>query len=333
MTEHGVGALGRSAKEVAQKAPSPHRLSIDGLVPSFPKFVAVGDRNTGKSSLIEAISKIPLPRDAKICTRCPLAINLTETTKQHWSCEVFLQKKYIYQVDFGSRKRSSYQPFGPWIEHVHEDLHFASLTDPVHIVDALERAQLAILNPSSSYEKYKPGNPLVQREREVQFSPNVIRLDVCGPGLSNSSFYDLPGVIKSTEDAEEANFVPLIRKLVKRYIQDDSCINLLALAMTHDVCESSALALVKEAKAEARTIGCLTKPDEINPREELGPWIRLLQSDEDQLGFGYYVVKNSPTPAVDSVTTRNEEASFFQKKEQLTIALSGYSHRFGISQL
>ena len=330
MTEHGVGALGRSVKEVAQKAPSPHRLSIDGSVPSLPKFVAVGDRNTGKSLLIEAITKIPLPRSANTCTRCPLAINLTETTEQHWSCEVFLQKKYIYQADFCSRRRSSYQPFSPWIEHGHEDLHFASLTHPVHIVDALERAQLAILNPSSAYKKYKPGNPLVERGCQVQFSPNVIRLDVCGPGLSSSSFYDLPGVIKSTEDSEEADFIPLIRNLVREYIQDDKCINLLALAMTDDVCKLSALALVKEAKAEARTVGCLAKPDRINRREEFGPWIRLLQNDEDQLGFGYYVVKNYTTPAADYVTTRNEEAPSFPKNEPWKIALSGYSHRFGI---
>jgi GTP-binding protein EngB required for normal cell division len=44
------------------------RLGIDATVP-LPKIVVVGDRSAGKSSLIEAITKIRVPRDAGTCTQ------------------------------------------------------------------------------------------------------------------------------------------------------------------------------------------------------------------------------------------------------------------------
>ena len=105
------------------------------------------------------------------------------------------------------------------------------------MIDALERAQLAILNPVSPYEKYKPGN-LLQRENQGKPSPNVVRLDISGPGLCNLSFYDLPGVINITNDTEVAYLVPLIKNVVREYIKAENSINLLALTMTHDAVNS-----------------------------------------------------------------------------------------------
>ena len=345
-TEHGLEVLGRGVKELVQRVQSLRHLGVEDLVLPLPKIVVVGDQSTGKSSLIEGMSEIKVPRSASTCTRCPLEINITETTEpeEHWSCQVFLHKKYVYQGNFGKARppgkntaktegATKNRPLGPWVLQDSEDLHFASLTDKNGVVDALERAQLATLNPSSSYEKFKPGNPLLHREHQVKFSPNVIRLDISGPGLSNLSFYDLPGVINVTDDTEEAYLVPLIKNLVREYIKAENCINLLALTMTHDAVNSSAFGLIKELKAEARTVGCLTKPDRMDPGEALDQWIRILRGEEYQLGFGYHVIKNNPNPEVDHTTARQEEAAFFRENEPWTTALNVYSHRFGTLQL
>ena len=344
VTEHGLEVLGRGVKELVQKVQSLRHLGVEDLVLPLPKIVVVGDQSTGKSSLIEGMSGIKVPRSASTCTRCPLEINLIETPEQQWSCELFLHKKYVYQGNLGSARppgrntakiegATRNRPLGPWVEQDSEDLHFASLTNKAGVVDALERAQLAILNPGSSYEKYKPGNPLQQREHQVKFSPNVIRLDISGPGLPNLSFYDLPGVINVTDNTEEAYLVPLIRNLVKDYIKAESCINLLALTMTHDAVNSSAFGLIKEMKAEARTVGCLTKPDRMDPGEALDQWIRILRGEEYQLGFGYHVIKNNANPDIDHATARKEEAAFFTENEPWTTVLNMYSNRFGTLQL
>ena len=336
--------MGRGVKELVQRVQSLRHLGVENLVLPLPKIVVVGDQSTGKSSLIEAISEIKVPRSAGTCTRCPLEINLTETTDpdEQWSCDVFLNKKYIYQGNLGvSRSGKSTakvegatktRPLGPWLEQDSEDLHFASLTEKSEVVDVLERAQLATLNPGSSYEKYKPGNHIL-REHQVKFSPNVIRLDISGPRLPNLSFYDLPGIINVTDISEEAYLVDLVRNLVKDYIKAENCVNLLALTMTHDAANSSAFGLIKEMKAVARTIGCLTKPDRREPGEALDHWIRILRGEEFQLGFGYHVIKNNPNPEVDHVTARKEEATFFDETEPWTTMLKAHRYRCGIPQL
>lgn len=54
-----------------------------------------------------------------------------------------------------------------------------------------------------------------------------------------------------------------MKDLVKEYIQADNCINLLALAMTDDAANSSAMEIINEMNAHHRTLGMLTGNDKI----------------------------------------------------------------------
>lgn len=47
-----------------------------GQLISLPQIVVVGDQNSGKSSVLEALTKIPFPRDNELCTRFATQINL-----------------------------------------------------------------------------------------------------------------------------------------------------------------------------------------------------------------------------------------------------------------
>ncbi|CAF2595192.1 unnamed protein product [Rotaria sp. Silwood2] len=47
---------------------------------TLPEIVVVGDQSVGKSSVLEAISGIQLPRAQNICTRCPLELRIKSTT-------------------------------------------------------------------------------------------------------------------------------------------------------------------------------------------------------------------------------------------------------------
>lgn len=224
-----------------------------------------------------------VPRSADTCTRCPLEINLVE--KKTWSCGVTLSKKYCYEGKLGNlgglglsgksaartQAATRDRPFGPWLLQDTEDFHFATITSKDDVPRVLHLAQLATLNPGTAPENYLPGSP-VSESQQVKFSPNVIRLDISGPELPNLSFYDLPGVINNADVVEEAYLVKLVKNLVKEYISSHNSINLLALPMTDDVANSSALSLIKELKAEARTVGCLTKPDRRQEGESMDQW-------------------------------------------------------------
>ena len=48
---------------------------------SLPAVVVVGDQSAGKSSVLEAISRVELPRGTDIVTRCPLELRLKKIHK------------------------------------------------------------------------------------------------------------------------------------------------------------------------------------------------------------------------------------------------------------
>ena len=49
---------------------------LHGEKMTLPEIVVVGDQSVGKSSVLEAISGIQLPRAQNICTRCPLELRM-----------------------------------------------------------------------------------------------------------------------------------------------------------------------------------------------------------------------------------------------------------------
>ena len=198
----------------------------------------------------------------------------------------------------------------------------------------LEWAQFATLNPKDSYEDYIPGSTTFKANRsyQVKFSPNVVRLEISGPNLPNLSFYDLPGVINVSDVPEERYLVDLVKNLVQQYIQADNSINLLALPMTDDPANSSASKLIRDEKAEARTVGVLTKPDRVQKAESLDQWIQILAGQRFGLGHGYHIVKNNPDITVNHAIARAQECEFFAMDPWST-TLKQYESRFGTSQL
>jgi hypothetical protein len=52
---------------------------------TLPEIVVVGDQSVGKSSVLEAISGIQLPRAQNICTRCPLELRMKSTTGNEYA--------------------------------------------------------------------------------------------------------------------------------------------------------------------------------------------------------------------------------------------------------
>ncbi|CAF0713302.1 unnamed protein product [Adineta steineri] len=52
---------------------------------TLPEIVVVGDQSVGKSSVLEAISGIQLPRAQNICTRCPLELRMKTTEDKEYA--------------------------------------------------------------------------------------------------------------------------------------------------------------------------------------------------------------------------------------------------------
>ena len=162
-----------------------HRGIEDFVIP-LPKIVVVGDQSTGKSSLIEGLSGIKVPRAEGTCTRCPLEINLIEDPQEgaRWKCEVYLHSKYMFEglpKNGKFAKPTEKKPLGPWRPQDPDEHHFYTTHNKDEVADILSWAQIATLNPTKSYERYKPISDQQSTQSKsilVEFSPNVIRLDV-----------------------------------------------------------------------------------------------------------------------------------------------------------
>ncbi|CAE1329480.1 MX1 [Acanthosepion pharaonis] len=50
----------------------------------LPTFVVIGDQSSGKSSILEAISGVQLPRGTGIVTRCPLQLQMKQVKSKKW---------------------------------------------------------------------------------------------------------------------------------------------------------------------------------------------------------------------------------------------------------
>ena len=137
-----------------------------------------------------------------------------QKSTESWKCQVFLR---IETDGMGNR-----------VSDVHEEKFGPLLTDKSKLEDMLRRAQLAILNPRVPHQSFEdfdlnsllPNRPPIGDERPLQFSSNIVALDlyvlplfshyvVCfrdyceltfacidssGQDLTDLSFIDLPGV-------------------------------------------------------------------------------------------------------------------------------------------
>ena len=67
------------------------------------------------------------------------------------------------------------------------------ITDRDLVKDRIERAQLAILNPSEPAETFLDRDVDLRAPADLSFSSSIICLEIMGPEYSDISFVDLPG--------------------------------------------------------------------------------------------------------------------------------------------
>ncbi|PWY78288.1 putative dynamin GTPase [Aspergillus heteromorphus CBS 117.55] len=332
-----INLIAGNMKELVKRIQDLRHIGIEDNNIDLPKICVIGDQSAGKSSLIEGMSEIKVPRCAGTCTRCPMEINLSESEPgQSWTCKVFLSRRYMYDesVKFNKVSQKS-RSLGPWHEQDQEDEPFITLTNKKDVQEAIRWAQIAILNPKTPSSLYTPGqNSLADSSWQVKFSPNIVRLDITAPGFPNLSFYDLPGVISQAEQEDERYLVTLVENLVREYIAQPNCIVLLTLPMTNDATNSGAARIMQEVKgAKERTLGVLTKPDRVQAGESHAQWVEILQGGKFSLGYGYYVVRNNPDPEVEHAQAREEEETFFASDPWVGNGLAVYEDKFGTRRL
>ncbi|KAG1903478.1 P-loop containing nucleoside triphosphate hydrolase protein [Suillus fuscotomentosus] len=286
----------------------------------LPSVVVIGGQSAGKSSLVEAVSGINVPRDSGTCTRCPMECTMSSHATS-WSCSITLRMNF--DSNGKDMAKTVTVPFG------------RTITDRNEVEVWLRRAQSAILNPnlpSASFHT-KTIEELRSAKNTLKFSRNVVCVSIEDPDATDLSFYDLPGLIQN----EEAETVALVKGLAEHYTQKKNTIILTTIPMSDDMENQQSMSLARAADPDGkRTIGVLTKPDTlgagaINQRKR---WVEIIEghSEDHKLRHGFYCVRLPDDAERSQRLSRAELQRRAAEYFDTTSPWNGVSdrHRFGI---
>lgn len=256
-------------------------LGIDHKI-SVPKIVVCGDRSSGKSSVLEAISGVPFPVGIIPSPRFPTEVVLRKTTTSDAK---------VYFTPDDSKDQWAHLNLNLW-EFFKEPACLENL--PLMIEKA--RTVMDLLIPNKEASKY------------------VLRIEISGPDCPLLTLVDLPGLTPSDDRTQPDSDAFSTENYVQRYMSDPDSIILAVVSAEHDFASQAILNLARESDPKGhRTIGVITKPDKLHPgstREN--EYISLARNKEIYFKLGWYVLRNADSKAkLRGLPRRDEEEARF----------------------
>lgn len=224
---------------------------------TLPKVIVIGNESTGKSSLLENITKCQLfPRDSKLCTKCPIHIKLSQGSSKY---VVSIPKKTFANV---VANKSELQKN--------------------NVIHNLEKKE-DIYGVIYEYMNSLPVDYISDKE---------ITVEITDKDMPTFEFYDLPGIRTYPPETAETT-----TKLCKKYLSDKNSIVLCVVpATTTRLTSCQSIALISEMNMEHNCILALTMADRLQSEniEEL-LIKRIIQTSDELNGLnfaGYVAVVN-----------------------------------------
>jgi GTP-binding protein EngB required for normal cell division len=261
-------------------------LSIGGIV-DLPQIIVVGDQCSGKSSVLEAISRVHFPVSDGICTRFPTELVLRRAPKESTDLRIRFASESLADGRSFSRTRI------PFLE------------------SGFHRSELpAIINRAKEHMGLGDG-------KTTGFSRDVLRVEIAGPDIPSLTLVDLPGIFHSGVSSQPQEWKPVVDDMVESYMRQRNSIILMVVSA--DISLSKHAILDKAARfdvARERTIGVITKVD-LCPGSNLeDEYIRLARGQEPnhQLRLGWHILRNRgpKEPEVDFDQRDAEEERFLR---------------------
>ncbi|KAE8549699.1 hypothetical protein EYB25_008223 [Talaromyces marneffei] len=207
-----------------------------GEYTNLPQLVVVGDQSSGKSSVLEGLTRLAFPRDSGLCTRFATQIifRRTETGERTITATIIPGSNATNASQLREWKVTDLQSL--------DVTAFSKMMTEVH----------ALMGLSISKEDSLP-----------TFSSNVLRLEICGPEEDHLSVIDVPGIFRNTtpgvttkEDKD------MVRGMVLEYMRNPRSIMLTVVPANVDIATQEIIDMAREVDPEGnRTLGVLTKPD------------------------------------------------------------------------
>lgn len=181
-------------------------IGVGGLV-GLPQLIVCGNQSSGKSSVLEAISRVRFPVKSNLCTRFPT--------------EVILRRHPVprlkVSIEAGSSREKRTEQFSP--------------------TEATSTSQL-----ESIVEKAKEFMGIGAEG----FTDDILRVEVSGPDKPELTLVDLPGLYTSHSSSQDQQGIQVVRDITKRYMRNERSIILaVLLSLAGMDCESDHLKVAK----------------------------------------------------------------------------------------
>lgn len=154
-----------------------------------------------------------------------------------------------------------------------------------------------------------------RQAEQTAFAEDIFRIELRGPRHSHLSVIDVPGIFRiPIEGVTTKADVPLVRGMVRRFIENRRTIILAVLPANVDIATQEILDIAEEVdKPGERTLGVITKPDLIDKGAEKD-LLEIVAGRKRPLKLGYCVLRNRSQEEKDiSPAERNQKETEFFK--------------------
>ena len=241
------------------------KCGLESILP-LPQLVVCGDQSAGKSSVLEALTEIPFPRNDNLCTRFATEINLRRAPSDS------LTIKIIPDAKRPSNEQATIKAFQEAITDFSELPRIMTAAMSVMDVDT---------GPASG-------------SQPRAFARDVLSIEIEGSSRPQLTLVDIPGLIQTDTKGVTKADVELVAEITDHYISQHRTICLAVVSGANDYANQKILTKVREVDPDGnRTLGIITKPDRLPAGSgSEKAFIELARNEDIFFKLGWHVLKN-----------------------------------------
>ncbi|RAL12437.1 dynamin family protein [Aspergillus homomorphus CBS 101889] len=274
----------------------------------LPQLVVVGDQSSGKSSVLEGLTRLPFPRDSGLCTR--FATQLIFRRNKNLTARRICSS-IIPASNSNAARAGELRAWGATFEGSLSAGRFAEIMKEAHKL---------------------MGVSTTDKPTQLTFSRDVFRLEISGPDEDHLSVIDVPGIFKLTTPGQTTKAdIQLVRDMVLGYMRNSRSILLTVVAANVDVANQEIIEIARELDPDGeRTLGVLTKPDLVDKGAEQ-KILNIIAGLEIPLRYGWILLRNLGQKEMEQGEIDRDAAETEFGKTELWNTVA--ADRFGIASL
>ncbi|ORY57502.1 P-loop containing nucleoside triphosphate hydrolase protein [Pseudomassariella vexata] len=247
----------------------------------LPQIVVCGDQSSGKSSVLQAISRFSFPTKDNLCTRFATELVLRHTDKgSEEKCSVSIHPG----SDRSPEERNRLESF------LHSEIP--------------EQRNIGLL-----VDKAKDFMGL-NGDQSKTFSNDVLRIELSGPDQPHLTIVDLPGLFRAGNREQSSEDAAVVRSLVRSYMKNRRSIILAVVSAKNDFALQEVTRYAREIDPQGqRTMGLITKPDALDVGSDSErAYVELAQNRDVKFRLGWHVVRNRDFYSRDATNEARDQA-------------------------